>query len=104
VPSESEFLNDPRIQLFGQKIAQAVGSSVSEIIHHAVRQIEQNISPAGRPVEVLRLSRNGQNIKKQTTTPQLLAELNDNIKELTEAIREANELVREQSYVRERRR
>jgi hypothetical protein len=94
--NNGDFLNDPRIQMFGQQIAA-----------HVMRAVNTVIGPTGRPVEVWREDPvTGAKTKQVSSSPQLLAELNDNIRmmngsihvllkemqELTDEIRQANEV------------
>lgn len=73
MPQPNDILNDPRVQAFSQKIV----SDVAQLMNQAMSHMQQSLSPAGRVVDVLR--RSG---AKKTTSPQLLAELNDNMMEL----------------------
>jgi len=94
--NNGDFLNDPRIQMFGQQIAA-----------HVLRAVQTVIGPTGRPVEVYREDPlTGAKIKQISSSPQLLAELNDNIRvmigelrnmtvemqSLTDEVRQANEV------------
>lgn len=89
-PSGPEnFLNDPKIQVFGNWLAQEVLQKLKPVIGE--------LRPGGRPVIVSRRDRDHNPIKQETTTPQLLAELNDNLIDLVDELALSNSIaLREQ--------
>jgi biotin operon repressor len=95
--------SNPQAKLILQQMAATMFNTLAPALENMFRQAvnagQQSVSPAGRPVEVNR--REG---KQVTTTPQLLAELNDNILELIEELKETNDLADEQLKATPRRR
>lgn len=81
---DATFLNDPRIQAFARKITQDILQQVMPVIGE--------IRPGGRVVEVVRRNTENQAVRQPTTTPQLLAELNDNLIDLVDELRHSNDL------------
>lgn len=79
------------LQQMAAAMFQALAPALEHMFQQAVNAGQQNMSPAGRVVEVQR--RRG---KQQTTSPQLLAELNDNIVDLITELQRTNELADEQ--------
>ena len=94
MPEQGDFRQDPRMQLFISEITQHVGAQLQGLVQQSIAQLEKSISPAGRPVAVSRRREDGASETQHTTTPQLLAELNDRIRDLTDELYEANRLVR----------
>jgi len=74
-----DFLRDPRVQVFGKMLSDQVNQTMAGMITQLVQRLEQTLSPAGRVVKVVRHDDDGMEYEEQTTTPQLLAELNDNL-------------------------
>jgi hypothetical protein len=67
-----------------------LGPALGQMYQQTMAAMQSTLSPAGRVVEVKR--RRG---IEQTTSPQLLAELNDNMEELIAELRKTNELAEE---------
>jgi hypothetical protein len=99
-PPNSGVAADPRIQ----ELLAEIGNIMGARLHAHLQQVNATISPAGRPVDVLRRDENNKNIVQQTTTPQLLAELNDNLQDLIAEIQYANDKADGSSKPRRRRR
>jgi hypothetical protein len=88
------FLNDERVRAFGKALSEEVLKQITPIIGE--------LKPGGRPVQVMRRHLPQQPACLQTvTTPQLLAELNDNITDLIVELQIANNLVMQQMGVSE---
>lgn len=80
--------NSPAFQQFLAMMQQAVQTTVHGLLQEHLQQVNQSISPQGRPVIVPRrfdpmtrapYNAAGTPMNVQMTTPQLLAELNDNL-------------------------
>jgi hypothetical protein len=84
------------MQVFIQEITNHVGATLQGLVQQSIAQIEKTMSPSGRPVVVARLNTDRNPENRHTTTPQLLAELNDNLIDLVDELRDANDLVRQQ--------
>ena len=67
-----------------------LGPALGQMYQQTMAAMQSTLSPAGRVVEVKR--RSG---VQQTTSPQLLAELNDNMADLIAELRRTNELAEE---------
>lgn len=78
------FLNDPRVQVFGQKIAADVLQAIGPMLGQ--------LAAGGRVVEVRRRDAENRVVKQPSTTPQLLAELNDNLVDLIDELRRSNDI------------
>ena len=94
-PDPREVISDPRFKVGAQHLAgevfRVLGPALDQMFQQAMAAMQQNLSPAGRVVEVRR--KRGM---QQTTSPQLLAELNDNMMDLIEELKRTNELAEEQ--------
>ena len=101
-PSDPNFINNPHVQMFGRALADHINQTLAGMLTQVMAKMEQNLSPAGRVVQVTRRDERGKAIEVSTTTPQLLAELNDNITDLINTIQEEREA--QEEPVRRRRR
>lgn len=88
-------MNDPKAKAVMQQMAaelfNLLGPALGNVFQQAMNTMQQNLSPSGRVVEVQRRS----GVQK-TTSPQLLAELNDNMGDLIAELKRTNELAEEQ--------
>ncbi len=93
-PDPAQVFNDPRFkavtQQFAAEVFKTLGPALGQMFQQVLGAVNQNMSPAGRVIEVQR--KRG---RQQTTSPQLLAELNDNMEELIEELKKTNELAEE---------
>lgn len=60
----------------------AVATQMLKTIQQHVTQLAHHLAPQNRAVEVVRVTEQGAPVPQQTTTPQLLAELNDNMMDM----------------------
>ena len=96
MPPPPNFSDSPAFKSFVDIVTQEMKQSLASLMQQSVARIEQSVSPAGRVVNVRRRDENNQPRVEQSTTPQLLAELNDNLVDLVDTLAEANDLVRRQ--------
>lgn len=80
--------NNPAFQQFLSMMQQAVQVTVSDLLQQHLQQVAQSIRPDGRqivvprrfnPVTRMPYKEDGSPVNVQMSTPQLLAELNDNL-------------------------
>jgi hypothetical protein len=73
---------DPRVQELISEIGNMMGARLAAHL----QQVNATITPAGRPVDVFRRDENNKPVTQTTTTPQMLAELNDNMDDLNDNV------------------
>lgn len=100
-------MNDPRVAELVSELTGRVGAVMADTLRAYGEQqgqtarvsleqmfakFKEAMAPQNRVVPVLRRDENNNLVPQQTTTPQMLAELNDNIADLIAEIQYANEL------------
>lgn len=93
-PTPEMFVNDARVRAFGDMLS-------AEVLKHLMPVLGE-LKPGGRPVQVPRRHLPQQPVCLQnTTTPQLLAELNDNLIDLITELQISNNLAMQDMGVTE---
>ncbi|NDQ57322.1 MAG: hypothetical protein GZ088_09655 [Acidipila sp.] len=97
MPSPEDVIADPRFQAVITGISARVGQSMAQMLQAHLQEVAKTMGPAGRIVEVIRRDVDNRPIPQQTSSPQLLAELNDNMTDLIAELQHMNDLVEQQS-------
>lgn len=109
-PPRPGVMHDPRVAELVSEVTQRVGALMTETMRNfgaqqgvhtratleqMFAQFKEALAPQNRVVPVVRRDEQNNPVHQQTTSPQLLAELNDNIVDLITELQIANDMAEE---------